>query len=161
MKRIQPIIWFAMAILTACSQPKTLHHSSDTFVPPDDALFQAILVQDSLLFQAFNSRNLEGMMAFFTPDLKLYQDNDGVKDYVKTKAGFESLFNRDYILERKPVAGSMEVYPIKDFGAIQTGKHTFCHTENGKLECGTFKFMHIWRLENQKWQIVEVITYGH
>jgi ketosteroid isomerase-like protein len=55
----------------------------------------------------------------------------------------------------------MEVYPIKDFGAIQTASHIFSHVENGKLEKGTFKFVHIWKKENGSWKVCRVITYDH
>lgn len=43
------------------------------------------------------------------------------------------------------VPGSMEVYPIKDYGAIETGLHRFCHEDNGKQDCGTFKFLPAWQ----------------
>ena len=49
------------------------------------------------------------------------------------------------MLIRQLVPGSLEVYPIKDYGAIETGRHTFTHTENGKPQVGTFKFMQIWQ----------------
>jgi hypothetical protein len=61
------------------------------------------------------------------------------------------------------VKGSREVYPIKDYGAIEIGAHQFRHKESGKAECGTFKFAMIWQkdrrlLENfarpQLWPLV-------
>ena len=36
--------------------------------------------------------------------------------------------------------GSLQVYPIKDYGAMEIGRHRFCHKENGKDDCGTFGF---------------------
>jgi hypothetical protein len=70
--------------------------------------------------------------------------------------GFKNLFTRDYVLTREMVKGSMEVYPIKDFGAIQTASHVFSHVENGKPEKGTFKFMHIWKKENGAWKVSRI-----
>jgi hypothetical protein len=67
----------------------------------------------------------------------------------------------DYTLTRKPLIESIEVYAIKDFGAIETGKHTFCHTENEKLECATYKFVHIWENKDSQWKIAKIITYDH
>ena len=32
---------------------------------------------------------------------------------------------------RRDMVGSLGVYPIKDFGAIEVGTHRFCHKENG------------------------------
>jgi hypothetical protein len=74
---------------------------------------------------------------------------------------FRGIFSGDYILTRHLVKGSLEVYPIKNYGAIETGSHTFCHSENGKSDCGTFKFVHIWELQNGRWKITRIITYDH
>jgi hypothetical protein len=59
------------------------------------------------------------------------------------------------------VEGSLEVHPIKDFGAIHIGKHTFCHWENEKNDCGTFKFLMIWQKKNGGWKISRVVSYDH
>lgn len=124
-------------------------------------LYNEILHMDSLLFNAFNSRNLEQMKQYFDPGLELYQDNTGVRNYDQTIAAFGNLFKMDYVLTRQLVPGSLEVYPIKDYGAIETGMHTFSHTENGKPVVGTFKFMHIWQKKDGVWKITRLITYGH
>jgi hypothetical protein len=116
---------------------------------------------DSLLFAAYNNRDLEKMKPFFSPALELYQDNDGVKGFDQVMQGFKSLLSRDYVLHRELVKGSMEVYPIKGFGAIQTGSHQFCHVENGQLECATFKFLNIWEKTAAGWQIKRLVTYDH
>ena len=74
---------------------------------------------------------------------------------------FRGLFEGNYVLKRTLINETLEVYPIKDFGAIETGQHTFCHDENGKTDCGTFKFVHIWKNENGVWKITRIITYDH
>ncbi len=55
----------------------------------------------------------------------------------------------------------MEVYPIKDYCAIETGQDTFSHVENGKLEVFTYKFMQIWQKKDGTWKVTREITYGH
>jgi hypothetical protein len=129
--------------------------------PVDKNLFDTIVLQDSLLFAAFNARDLEKMKAYFSIDLEVYQDNTGVRSFEETIAAFQGLFEKDYVLTRELEAGTMEVYPIKDFGAIETGKHTFSHIENGKLEEATFKFVHIWEKKDGGWKITRLITYDH
>jgi hypothetical protein len=64
-------------------------------------------------------------------------------------------------IRRELVAGSLEVHPIKGYGAIEIGVHRFCHKENGNEECGTFKFVHIWRKNGDSWQVSRVVSYGH
>lgn len=161
MKQLLIIILCQFLIIScATNQSKSLDNTS-MYIPVDKDLFTTIAEQDSLLFAAFNSRNSEKLKSFFSDDIEVFQDNIGVRDYNETIDAFQLLFQKEYVLTRTLVKNSMEVYPIKDFGAIQTGKHTFCHTENGKLECATFKFVQIWEKKNNKWQIIKIITYGH
>jgi len=116
---------------------------------------------DAKLFEAFNAHNLDAMMAMFTDDVEFYQDNDGVSNYQETKTDFTKMLASVPDIKRDLVKGSLEVYPIKDYGAIETGIHRFCHKENGKEECGSFKFVHIWRKTGDLWKISRVISYGH
>jgi hypothetical protein len=127
----------------------------------DTLLYHTIYFQDSLLFAAFNSCDFEKFKSFFSPDLEIYQDNTGVRDYNQSMEAFRGLFQGDYILTRQLIRESLEVYPIKDFGAIETGQHTFCHVENEKPDCGTFKFVHIWKYQDGNWKITRIITYNH
>jgi hypothetical protein len=131
------------------------------YVPADKPLYDTIYCQDSILFQAFNTRDLEKLKTFFAANLEVYQDNIGVRSYEQSVEAFRGLFSLDYTLTRSLVKGSLEVYPVKDYGAIETGSHTFCHKENGILVCGTFKFVHIWEHQNGKWKISRIITYDH
>lgn len=138
-----------------------VHAQTGITLPEKKELYAEIAHRDSVLFDAFNTPNIDRLKSFFTPDLEIYQDNVGVRNYPETIEAFKDLFKKEYILTRTIVKGSMEVYPIKGYGAIQTGLHTFCHTENGKPQCGTFKFVHIWEKFNGNWKIKRLITYDH
>jgi hypothetical protein len=135
--------------------------TSPTDTPTSGPLYTEIAHMDTLMFDAFNSRNIDKLKQFFDPGLELYQDNTGVRNFTETIEAFTTLFKMDYILTRKLVPGSMEVYPIKGYGAIQTGKHIFSHIENGKYQEGTFKFMQIWQKKEGVWRVTREITYGH
>lgn len=128
-----------------------------------DALTAQVFRLDSLLFTAFNRQDLETMKTLFTPDLEFFHDRDGLGDYAKTVGNFRSLFERNKTspISRELVPASLQVYPIKGFGAIQLGEHRFCHLENGQPDCGNFKFVHIWKKEGDQWRICRVISYGH
>ena len=57
-------------------------------------------------------------------------------------------------LRRELIKGSMQVYPIKNYGAVQLGDHRFYVTENGKeVLSGVAKFIHVWKYENGEWRI--------
>jgi uncharacterized protein DUF4440 len=116
---------------------------------------------DSALFAAFNQRDLAKVMSFFTRDLEFYQDNEGVASYAQTRKDFGQMFGQPAPIRRELVPGSLEVFPIKSYGAMEVGRHRFCHVENGTEECGTFNFVHIWRRTDRGWQIARVISYGH
>jgi len=56
------------------------------------------------------------------------------------------------------VKGSIEVYQIPNFGAVEIGLHRFInHAENNKMSRPD-KFIVIWRHNNDQWQITRVIS---
>ncbi len=149
--------YVAAALLIAAALFTGNHAAAQTSGP----LYNEIAHLDSLQFGAFNARNLDQLMNYFDSSLELYQDNTGVRNFDQTKQAFGSLFKMSYTLTRKLVRGTMEVYPIKDFGAIETGHHAFSHMENGHEQAATYKFMQIWQKKNGVWRVVREITYGH
>src|SRR5512138_3127392 len=134
---------------------------SEPHFPANEDLYDTIIVQDSIFFQAFNSRDFDKFKSFLSENLEIYQDNTGFRNYEQSLEAFKSLFSKEYVLTRTMIRESVEIYPIKDYGAIETGQHTFCHMENGKPDCGTFKFMHIWIFQNGQWKITRIVTYNH
>lgn len=124
-------------------------------------VYQEIAHMDSVLFTAFNNRDLEKFQSLFTKDLEFYHDEGGLTGYEHTIAFLKNLKESNSQLKRALVKGSLEVYCIKDYGAVQIGAHTFCHPENGRLDCGTFKFVHVWKKINNDWKISRVISYDH
>jgi hypothetical protein len=121
---------------------------------------------DSVLFNAFNSRDVEKLKTLFTEDLEFYHDKGGITNYTQNMEAFKNTAAINNDLRRELLPGSLEVYPIKEYGAMEIGQHRFCHTENGKPDCGTFKFVHIWKKINNDpmgigWKISRVVSYGH
>lgn len=159
------LLLLMIALLAACNSPlpKPTDHQENIkgYIPADQALFDTIYAQDSLLFMAFNHKDIDKLKSFFSPELEVFQDNTGLRRYDETIGAFTELFAKDYTLTRTLVKNSLEVYPIKGFGAIETGRHTFCHTENNKEECATFKFVHIWKNEKGHWSLCKIVTYDH
>ena len=66
-------------------------------------------------------------MRFFSEDLEFYHDKGGLADYAETAHGFHRLFdaNKQSGMRRDLVPGSMEVYPVPGFGAIETNVRFF------------------------------------
>ena len=150
--------FFYPSIAQKSSEEKDLHQN---YSPTSGLLYQEIAHLDTLQFDAFNSRDIDKLKLFFDSTLELYQDNVGLRNFHETIEAFTNLFKMSYVLTRKLVSGSMEVYPIKGFGAIQTGRHSFSHIENGQLQIATYKFMQIWQKKNGIWKVTKEITYDH
>ena len=151
----------AFGSAVAMHGPTALAARDRARIASPDSLYIAIAAADSALFAAFNRRDLSRLASFFTRDLEFYQDNEGVENYAQTMRDFRQMFGQPAQLHRELVPGSLEVYPIKNYGAMEVGRHRFCHVENGKEDCGTFSFVHIWRRTKAGWQISRVVSYGH
>lgn len=142
----------------ATSPPKT---SGVESAPDSGELSNTIARMDAKIFDAFNAHKVDALMAMFTDDLEFYQDNDGVKNYQQCFGDFKKMFASATDIKRVLLKETLEVYPIKDYGAVEIGAHRFCHTENDKEECGNFKFAMIWKKMGDSWKISRVISYGH
>ncbi len=134
-------------------------------IPDEKATLQSLYTEiarmDSLLFAAYNSQDVEKMMSFFDPDLEFYHDKGGLTNYAQNEAASREIFSRQQNIRRELVKGSLKVYPVKDYGAMEIGAHQFCHEENGKMDCGTFQFLMIWQKKDGQWKITRVASYDH
>lgn len=156
----QSIAWLLILLAGACTTGKPI---ARTYKPASETLFRDIARQDSLMFDAFNRHDLDGLMSFFTEDLEFYHDKGGLTGYEQTRLGFERLFTQNATtgLRRTLIPGSLEVYPVKGYGAIEESRHRFCHLEQEKQDCGTFKNTMIWRKTDKGWKVSRVLSYDH
>jgi hypothetical protein len=128
------------------------------------ALTKKIASMDSILFHAFNTCDVNTSRSLFTEDLEFYHDAGGFTNYAQNvNSILQRCNNKELKVRRELVKGSLEVFPIHDFGAIQIGSHRFYYAETGQAEKldGTFKFVHIWKNTNGNWKIARVISYDH
>jgi hypothetical protein len=126
-----------------------------------DTLYAQIAHMDSVVFNAFNNRDTATFKNLFTEDLEFYHDKGGLTGYDQTISFMRSTAKNDNGLRRDLMPGTLEVYPIPNYGAMEIGSHSFCHQENGKQDCGTFKFVHIWKRIGNEWKITRVVSYDH
>lgn len=136
-------------------------HSQTANAQVSDELYRKIESLDSAVFHAFNTCDIETFKSMFTHDLEFYHDKGGLTDYAHSINVTTENCERKLGLKRTLIPGSMEVYPIGNYGALQIASHRFCHMENGKEDYGTFKFVHIWRNDNGNWKISRVVSYDH
>jgi hypothetical protein len=145
---------FLIILISGCSHLNAQEKKSDE-------LYSGIIHMDSVLFNAFNSRDIKTFEKLFSTDLEFFHDKGGLTDYTYTIQSLKNAAARNDGLKRELVPGSLEIYPIPNYGAMEIGAHTFCHQENGKQDCGTFKFVHIWKKMENEWKITRVVSYDH
>lgn len=87
-------------------------------------LYDELARMDTALFDAaFISCSADKFRAIFTEDAEFYHDRTGAS-YGESVRTLKSC-PRDTGVTRTLVPGSLEVYPMQGYGAIQMGRHTF------------------------------------
>lgn len=128
-----------------------------------DTLFRQIAASDSAFFDAYNNCQLSKMESYFTRDVEFYHDQSGLARL----AGVMDALRKNICgkVRRDPVPGTLEVYPLKGYGAVASGLHRFCDTRKYQTcvegNSGVAKFVTLWRQENGKWRMSRVISYDH
>jgi hypothetical protein len=130
------------------------------FKPDDPALYDTILRLDSAFFAAYNtcSIHLKEYGDFYAEDLEFYHDKGGVM--TSKKDVIES--TRKYVcgkVTRELVPGSIEVYPIANYGAVEIGFHKFHNnTEPPDAPSRAGRFVCIWHHTEGGWKLARVIS---
>jgi len=127
----------------------------------DPALYTKILHMDSVLFDAFNTHNMPVLRSVFAENLEFYHDKGGLSNYATSMESFKGVFEHNPDLRRELVKGTLEVYPIPGYGAVEMGEHRFTHMENGKEIVAVFKFTQVWQLKDNEWKVTRVVSVGH
>jgi uncharacterized protein (TIGR02246 family) len=145
--------------------PATANAQAGDKSPSPKALYDRIAALDAAMFAAYNKCDIDKVGTFFVEDLEFYHEKGGLtltRDAIlalmrKNLCGADS--NR---VRREVVEGSMEVRPINNYGAVQTGEHRFYLTQKGQAEKidGIGKFVMLWREKDGEWKISRVISYG-
>ena len=120
--------------------------------------YNNIVYLDSIFFDAYNHCNIAVMDSLMSENLEFYHDKGGFSNSKKEtmEAVQKNICGK---VTRELLKGSIEVYEIKDYGAVEIGFHGFHNNQEKEPETTHFsKFVHIWRLQNNKWQITRVIS---
>jgi hypothetical protein len=129
--------------------------------PTPEPLFQTIQSLDTQLFDAYNHCDLEKFGSLLADDLEFYHDKSGLS--VGRQALVEGIKNNICgKVTRELVPGTLEVYPIAKYGAVEIGVHRFHHPGHEDTEpVGEAKFIHLWQNNDGAWKITRVISFDH
>jgi hypothetical protein len=156
------------ARLAVVTPEGTMRGVRDAAPPPPDsaeagALFDELARMDSLLFDAsFVACDTARVNGLFAPDVEFYHDLTGYKRGAAVRADFARLARecpRDRGMRRELVPGTLRVYPLKDYGAVQQGMHRF--VERGAAVPVVARFVHVWRRDGAGWKVGRVLSYDH
>lgn len=159
--RYLSVCLFFLILAAACGEndPEITSHAPPLFIPDDPELYRTIVRQDSLFFDAYNTcaENLETYASFYAEDLEFYHDLGGLStskaDVVEGTR--ENICGK---VTRELVPGTIEVYPVRDYGAVEIGFHQFHNSEEPDSPANPGRFVIIWHRQEEGWKISRVVS---
>ena len=138
---------------------------------PTQALADEIAAADKALFAAvFDTCDSAALGKMVTDDFEMFHDKGGLT----SKSGAEFLkaidgmcarqkTGEDYRSRRELVPGTLKVYPVNNYGAIEIGEHRFYKLAPGKPEqlVEVALFTQVWKKEPTGWKLARVVSYDH
>lgn len=135
-------------------------------IPPLDKiqsqaeLDKAVTALDTELFDAYNACDLTKFSSLLDDNVEFYHDQGGVTlgKEALTKSVKDNICGGD--VRRELVPGTLQIYYMKGYGAVEIGVHRFYHVKtNGAV--GEGRFITLWRYEDGAWKITRAISYDH
>lgn len=132
-------------------------HEIPKYKPVDIDLHNQIVKMDSIFFNAYNTCDMKTQAAILSDDIEFFHDNSGLstskKDIIDSTE--KNICGK---VTRTLIKGSVEVYPINNYGAVQVAYHKFFNNREPDAKSTPSKFIIIWKKENNKWLITKVIS---
>jgi hypothetical protein len=155
-KNIAALLFVSLSLF-ACNNSRQLQ-TSKAYVPDSQELYNTIVHMDSVLFGAYNICDLPTMADCFSENIEFYHDQGGLmtnKDSIMA-ATKKNICGK---VTRVLVEGSIEVYAIRGYGAIEMGQHYFINNQQPpNVHHSIGKFVHTWKKEGDKWRLTRVIS---
>ena len=141
----------------ACKTSKqTAELVGNVYTPESQEVYDMIVSMDKKFFEAYNTCDLPTADNLQSEEIEFYHGLGGLSTS-KTQLIDGLRNNICGKVTRVLQEGSIEVYPIKDYGAVQMGKHGFYNrAEKNKIKYA--RFVHIWRHEHDSWRLTRVVS---
>lgn len=156
-RRFAPALLFLACLPAVAQDTRPL---AEQVAEADQALFRAI----------FDDCRPEALKSLVTEDFEFYHDKWGKiagsrDEFVKSIQGLceRQRAGTDFKGRRELLKDTVEVLPMKGYGAIEMGRHRFYKVEAGKPDIPTerARFTHLWRHADGKWLLARVLSYDH
>jgi hypothetical protein len=127
------------------------------YKPDSPELHDAIARMDSIFFGAYNTCNMQLQTSIYSDTIEFFHDKgglsnskqdvlDGTKKYICGK------------VTRQLIPGSIEVYPIAGYGAVELGQHKFFNNQEPNAPQHISRFMIFWKQVGKEWKIGKVVS---
>ena len=140
-------------------------------IPAQPALTEQIAARDAAFFELFfTGCDPARAREFVTDDVEFYHDKDGV--VTRSADAFIAGYAKDCEAKKAPdawrsrrelVPGSLKIWPVPDYGAIEQGEHVFYERKGDGPEklVGRALFTQLWQLSRTGWRLARIFSYDH
>ena len=127
------------------------------YEPTDIQLHNTIARMDATYFNAYNSCDMETQAKLYAEEIEFFHDKGGLASCKEELLASlqENICGK---VKRTLIKGSIEVYPIPNYGAVQIGYHRFFNKEEPNAPSIPSKFIVVWKSTNSSWKITKVIS---
>jgi ketosteroid isomerase-like protein len=151
--RIAFLFALAFVALLTLTNFKLAHIASDQ----PRTLYDSIVAMDAKWEDAYDNCKMDVMEDLISEDLEFYHDRGGLMtSKQKLNEALKNNICGKVTRELKP--GSIEVYEIKGWGAVEIGMHGFINNQEPASQIHYAKFIHMWKREGGKWRISRAIS---
>lgn len=159
-----------LVLLNSCSpkveaikaevEPAEIEHPSE--------LYWEIAEMDSLYFSAQNDCDLAMYAFYLSEDFEFFHDKGGFTESKENEMADMAIFCGEEQRVRQPLRremtqGTLKVYPMNNYGALEQCEHVFyLQIKDGTEKVvGSGKMTALWKQENNEWKLARVISYDH
>ncbi len=155
--RTLAVILISLVCFSGYAQNEYQDILNTTYTPADKILYEAIVAMDKKYFDAYNECDMDTQASLYAEELEFFHDEGGLS--TSKPELLESLKNNICgKVTRTLIKGSIEVYPIPNYGAIEIGYHKFYNNQEPDAKSKPGRFILIWKNEGGKWMISKVIS---
>jgi ketosteroid isomerase-like protein len=146
-----------LILSSACFTAKAQISGQPVYRPESMELYNEIVRMDSTWEDSYNHCKMDVQDQLFSDDIEFFHDQGGL---LTSKLRLIEAYKKNICgkVTRELLKGSIEVYPIKDYGAVEIGYHRFHSINDTGPDSKYARFVHIWKKENGTWKITRVIS---
>ena len=152
-----PVIITFIIIMMISAAASAQTNETYAYKPKSQALYNTIVRMDSLYFNAYNTCDMAAQASLIADSIEFYHDGGGLET---SKQALLAAIKQNICgkVTRVLVKGSIEVYGIPGFGAVEIGLHRFINHQESETPSKPGRFVVFWRLRNNKWQMTRIAS---